>query len=145
MVANVFVLGQRFDHATFDPLDAVPTRGSVDEEGKVATLDQIADSRATTGMFGAGYLEMLAREITFDLRAQALSLAPGGSVELASKGISFGTLRREVDGTWDTSGLEGLPGPSLGRPQPRAPEHARAPERGGLLRRQRQLPDQAPW
>lgn len=113
IVANVFVLGQRFDHVTFDPTDTTPTRGALDEEGKDPTLDQIANSRATTGMFGSGYLEMLAREMTFDLRAQGLALAPGESVELVTKGVSFGTLRRAADGTWDTSEVEGLPAPSL--------------------------------
>jgi hypothetical protein len=31
IVANVFVLGQRFDFATFDPSDPMPTRGTTDE------------------------------------------------------------------------------------------------------------------
>lgn len=113
IVANVFVLGQRFDFATFDPTDAIPTRGALDESGANPTLDMIANSRATTGMFGGGYLEMLAREITFDLKAQAQSLAPGDSVALTSKGISYGTLAREADGSWDTSGVEGIAEPSL--------------------------------
>ena len=34
VVTNVFVLGQRFDFATFDPRDTLPTRGSVDETGR---------------------------------------------------------------------------------------------------------------
>jgi hypothetical protein len=38
IVANVFVLGQRFDHITFDPTDTVPTHGGVDESGSVPTL-----------------------------------------------------------------------------------------------------------
>jgi hypothetical protein len=121
VVANVFVLAQRFDDVTFDPTDTIPTRGSVDEAGKIPTLDQLANSRATTGMFGGGYLEMLAREITFDLRAQGLSVAPGGSVELSAKGISFGTLARAADGAWDTSGVEGLPAPSLASTGPGDP------------------------
>jgi Di-haem oxidoreductase, putative peroxidase len=121
IVANVFVLGQRFDNITFDPTDATPTRGSVDESGASATLNMIANSRATTGMFGSGYLEMLAREITFDLKAQAVALAPGGAVALTSKGISFGVLARAADGTWDTSGVEGLPAPSLASSGPADP------------------------
>lgn len=121
IVANVFVLAQRFDHVTFDPSDAVPGRGALDEEGKIPTLGEVANSRATTGMFGSGYLEMLAREITFDLRAQGLALQPGGSVELTSKGISFGTLARDADGSWDTSGVEGLAPPSLASAGPDSP------------------------
>ena len=61
IVTNVFVLGQRFDFVTFDRADTLPTRGAVDETGRAVTLQTAAASRATTGMFGAGYLEMLAR------------------------------------------------------------------------------------
>src|SRR5205814_1338445 len=57
-VTNVFLLGQRFDFITFDPKDTLPTRGTLDEAGQTATLQTVADLRATTGMFGAGYLEM---------------------------------------------------------------------------------------
>ena len=53
---------------TFDPADALPTRGTVDENGEPAKLQSIANLRATTGMFGAGYLEMLARQITEELQ-----------------------------------------------------------------------------
>ena len=113
IVANVFVLGQRFDHLTFDGDDPIVTRGAFDESGKVPTLDEAANSRATLGMFGSGYIEMLARQITADLQAIRDALAPGESVELRSKGISFGQLARGGDGSWDTSGVEGLIAPSL--------------------------------
>jgi len=113
IVANVFVLGQRFDHLTFDATDTVPTRGGVDEQGNPVTLQTAANSRATLGMFGSGYIEMLAREITFDLRDQGKSLGAGQSMELTSKGVSFGTLARNADGTWDTSGVMGLSPGSL--------------------------------
>jgi hypothetical protein len=113
IVANVFVLGQRFDFATFNADDTQPLKSSHDEHGNTVTLDDIANSRATTSMFGAGYLEMLARQITTDLRQQGSALAPGEQAVLESKGISFGTLQRDVDGTWDTSGVEGLTPMSL--------------------------------
>jgi len=113
IVGNVFVLAQRFDCATFDPDDPIPTKGAVDENGDLVTLDTIANSRATLGMFGSGYYEMLARQITADLQAIRDATAPGESSPLASKGISFGTLARFADGAWDTSGVEGLPAPSL--------------------------------
>jgi hypothetical protein len=61
IVANVFVLGQRFDFATFDGADLTPTRGELDERGLTTRLQSIANSRATLGMFGSGYIEMLAR------------------------------------------------------------------------------------
>jgi len=38
---------------------------------------------------------------------------PGGSVALFAKGVSFGTISRFADGTWDTSKVEGLSALSL--------------------------------
>src|SRR5438270_6145945 len=58
-VANVFVLGQRFDSMSFDRSDSVPTRGGVDELGKLVTMQSAANSRNTLGMFGSGFIEML--------------------------------------------------------------------------------------
>src|SRR5207237_141740 len=69
IVANVFVLGQRFDFATFDGNDAMPTRGVANEQGAPSQLQSIANSRATLGMSGSGFIEMLAQEMTRDLQA----------------------------------------------------------------------------
>ena len=110
---NVFVLGQRFDYATFDHTDPIPTKGAIDERGLPATLQTIADSRKTIGMFGSGFIEMLARQITADLQAIRDATPLGGSRPLVSKGISFGTIARHSDGTWDTSSVIGLPAPAL--------------------------------
>ena len=121
IVANVFVLGQRFDFATFDGGDTVATRGGRDEAGQAITQATVANSRATPGMFGAGYIEMIARQITADLRRQRDSLAPGGSVALQSKGITFGTLRRDSDGSWITTDVEGIGQLSLNTLGPTAP------------------------
>ena len=124
-VANVFVLGQRFDFATFDFMDenedGFPTRGAFDENGMPVTLQTIGNSRASLGMFGSGYIEMLARQMTEDLQAIRDTIAPGGSAALTSKGISFGTLIRNADGSWDTSATEGLVPPSLASAGPDAP------------------------
>src|SRR5262245_60933166 len=108
VVANVFVLAQRFDFATFDRSDLLPTRGAVDERGQAITLQDAADSRATTGMFGAGYLEMLARQITMELQRARDGLRLGETRELVAKGIHFGRLTFTKDGLWDTSKVEGL-------------------------------------
>ncbi len=108
IVTNVFVLGQRFDFVSMDPHDTVATKGAVDEQGKPVTLESFANSRATTGMFGSGYLEMLARQITTDLQAIRDSLKPGQTKELVSKGIHFGTLTRRPDGLFDVSKVEGI-------------------------------------
>ena len=121
IVANVFVLGQRFDFATFDIDDGVPTRGAVDENGELVDLQTIANSRNTLGMFGAGYIEMLARQITADLQAIRDGIASGESAELTSKGIFYGTLARAEDGSWDTTGVEGLPSTSLATDGPDNP------------------------
>ncbi len=110
---NVFVLGQRFDFATFNASDIVPTRGALDERGLAVTLQSIANSRATPDMFGSGYYEMLARQITADLESIRDSLQPGEHVRLTSKGISFGVLARNMDGSWNTSAVEGLPPESM--------------------------------
>lgn len=108
LATNVFVLGQRFDSATFDPNDKLPTRGAADEEGDVLPMDMMANSRATTGLFGAGYLEMLARQITADLQDIRCSIKPGETKELVSKGIHFGKLTLTKSGIWDTSQVTGL-------------------------------------
>ena len=112
-VTNVFVLGQRFDSVTFDPSDTLPTRGAVDEAGQAASLQTIANLRATTGMFGAGYLEMLARQITEELQRIRDSIKMGETKDLIAKGISFGKLTLTKSGLWDTSKVEGLPRLSL--------------------------------
>jgi hypothetical protein len=107
-VTNVFVLGQRFDFVTMSPHDTTATKGSFDESGHPVTLQSIANLRSTTGLFGAGYLEMLARQITGDLQAIRDAMKPGETRELVSKSIRFGTLTRKTDGLWDTSKVEGL-------------------------------------
>jgi hypothetical protein len=113
IVANVFVLGQRFDFATFDPADPTATRGSRDELGRLVTLQSIANERATLGMFGSGFIEMLAREMTEDLQAIRDATPPGGSSPLVAKGVSFGVITRSGNGSWDTSRVEGIPPSSL--------------------------------
>ena len=117
-VANVFVLGQRFDFITFDKEDKLPTRGGVDEQGKPVTLQKVANQRATTGMFGAGYIEMLAREMTEELQTIRDSIRVGETRVLSAKGISFGKLTRRKDAMWDVSQVEGLPRASMLAPTP---------------------------
>jgi cytochrome c peroxidase len=112
-VANVFVLGQRFDFVTFDRDDKVPTRGAVDERSQPVTLSTVGNSRHTPSMFGAGYIEMLAREMTTDLQKIRDSIQRGESRVLISKGVQFGPLARRADGIWDVSNVTGLPRVSL--------------------------------
>src|SRR6266436_5806925 len=112
-VTEVFVLAQRFDHLTLDHSDTITTRGAMDESGKLVTMENATNDRKTIGMNGSGFVEMLARQITADLQAERDATAPGSTTPLASKGISFGILTHNVDGTWDTSQVQGLAAPSL--------------------------------
>jgi hypothetical protein len=113
IVANVFVLGQRFDFATFDGNETLATQGAFDESATLVTLQSIANSRATLGMVGSGYIEMLARQMTADLQAIRDATPPTGSNALVTKGISFGRVARFPNGAWDVSQVEGLVAPSL--------------------------------
>ncbi len=119
-VTNAFIPGQRFDFLTFDGADTITTKGNFDERGLPTTLitngtgvDAATNSRATLGMFGAGFIEMLARQMTSDLQQQRNSVAPGRSVALNSKGVTFGTLARSANGKWDVSRVEGISKQSL--------------------------------
>jgi hypothetical protein len=121
IVANVFVLGQRFDFITFDSGDAVAMKGALDEEGKLPVLQTAANNRNTLGMFGAGFIEMLARQITSDLQAIRDATVPGATSALVSKGISFGSISRDSEGNWITSLVEGIAAPSLATSGPASP------------------------
>jgi Di-haem oxidoreductase, putative peroxidase len=112
-VTEVFVLAQRFDHLTFDHADPVGTRGAVDESGKLVTMENATNDRKTIGMNGSGFVEMLARQMTADLQAQRDATPPGSSTQLMSKGIVFGSLKHNADGTWNVSQVQGLAAPSL--------------------------------
>ena len=120
-VTGVFVLGQRFDFATFDASDPIPTKGSMQENGLPATMQSIADFRATIGMFGSGYIELLAREMTADLQRIRDAIPAGGSMPLVTKGVSFGTLSRGANGSWITTQVEGLSRPSVATTGPGDP------------------------
>jgi hypothetical protein len=87
-------------------------RGSAGAGGDVATRP---DSRDAPHLFGLGLKEMLADEMTTDLRnirAQAVIEASkkGHAVtrQLFSKGISFGSITANPDGGLDTSKVEGV-------------------------------------
>src|SRR5713101_3293170 len=117
----VFVLGQRFDFSTFDHSDPILTRGAKDEAGNFVTEQSIANGRKTVAMHGSGFIELLAREMTADLQAIRGTIPPGGSAPLISKGVSFGTLSRTGGGAWVTTGVTGLPAPSLASSGPASP------------------------
>jgi mono/diheme cytochrome c family protein len=89
-------------------------RGSAGFGGDVATRP---DSRDAPHLFGLGLKEMLADEITADLRAirdNAVVQAAGTSVAvtsiLTSKGIDYGRITAHPDGSVDTSKVVGVDG-----------------------------------
>lgn len=87
-------------------------RGSAGHGGNVFTRP---DSRDAPHLFGLGIVEMLGDEITRDLRDQRdqalldaqLNGAPV-TVALSSKGIDYGSITANPDGSVDTSGLDGV-------------------------------------
>jgi di-heme oxidoreductase (putative peroxidase) len=87
-------------------------RGAAGSGGDVATRP---DSRDAPHLFGLGLKEMLADEITSDLRmirAQAIvaARASGRAVTrpLVGKGISYGSITANADGSLDTSRVQGI-------------------------------------
>ncbi len=121
IVTNALVLGQRFDFITFDRQDKKPTSGNVNEEGVEITFQSLGNFRSTLGMFGSGYIEMLARQMTADLQKIRDMVQPGQARRLKSKGVSFGILGRYKDGFWDTSRAEGIPPAALASSDPDDP------------------------
>ena len=95
--ANVFV-SEGFVNADFDSLDP-----------------QFSNERNSNHLFGAGLVELLAREMTTDLhglRATALQQARSSQqpvkVELLSKGVSYGFITAQPDGVVDLSAIQGI-------------------------------------
>jgi hypothetical protein len=87
-------------------------RGSAGVGGDVVTRP---DSRDAPHLFGLGIKEMLADEITADLRnirrtaiAQAAANKTAVTMPLASKGIQYGSITAKADGTVDVSKVEGV-------------------------------------
>lgn len=96
-VANVFV-SEGFESADFDSLDP-----------------QFSNERGTNHLMGSGLVEMLAREMTLDLRAQrdaglkaARASGEEKRVALSAKGVAFGTIVAKPDGRVDFSRLDGV-------------------------------------
>lgn len=99
--ANVFVLAQ-----AADPVSRI----ILNEDFSDTWLE-----RNTLGMFGSGAIEMLGREMTADLQAEqqgAISKAEVSgqnvTVNLLTKGVSFGELTANPQGGVDTSAVVGV-------------------------------------
>jgi len=94
---NVFV-SEGFQNTDFDNVDP-----------------QFSNERNTNHLFGAGLIELLAREMTSDLiqlRTQALRSARSSespvTIDLETKGVSFGRLTALPDGTINPKSIEGI-------------------------------------
>jgi len=84
---------------------------------------QFSNERNTNILFGSGLRELLAREMSGDLQAirkdavrQAAKTGQPVKVDLVTKGISFGTLTANADGTLDSSGIAGVDKDLIVRP-----------------------------
>jgi mono/diheme cytochrome c family protein len=87
-------------------------RGSAGAGGNVVTRP---DSRDSPHLFGLGLKEMLADEITTDLRgtrdlavAQAQQKKRSVTLKLFSKGVQYGSITGNPDGSVDTSRVKGV-------------------------------------
>ncbi len=94
---NVFA-SEGFESAEFDTIDP-----------------QFSSERGTNHVFGAGLVELLAREMTADLQSArrtaldtARSTGQTQRLKLESKGVDFGWLTVEPDGIADMSELDGV-------------------------------------
>ena len=125
-VANVFVLGQRFEFVDFDDQKEFDFRSELDdrlqyeqEDEDPLTLQNVGNERNTVGMFGAGFVELLAREMTRELLAQeeaiiAEARESGWPVrrDISAKGVDFGSITAHPNGFVYTSEVEGVDGRS---------------------------------
>jgi len=75
----------------------------------------VTSERNTIGLFGAGAIEMLAREMTEDLQAQKIAALERARVQnqnvpvsLETKGVHFGTIVAKPNGSYDASRLQGV-------------------------------------
>ena len=96
-VANVFA-SEGFESADFDSLDP-----------------QFSSERGTNHLFGSGLVELLAREMSYELqsiRDEALSQARAGGTDvrlpLETKGVEFGYISAEPDGSVNLDELDGV-------------------------------------
>lgn len=129
-VANVFSLSQRFEFVDFNNQMEFDHRSELDdrlqyghEDEDPLTLSNVGNERNTVGMFGSGFVELLAREMTHELldteqEAIAEAKKSGWPVrkELYAKGVYFGAITAHPNGFTYTSEVEGVNGDLIVRP-----------------------------
>lgn len=104
-VTNVFV-SEGFESADFDSLDP-----------------QFSNERGSNHLFGAGLVELLAREMTVELKAirkatvaEARRTGQKTTSKLTAKGIDYGSISADPDGVLDLSGIKGVDADLVIRP-----------------------------
>ena len=112
---NIFVRADEVPFASFDG-------GAGDRPGR-QTLRAVGDERNSVGLFGAGFIELLAREMSVELRSIANEAVEESkskntliSKELVAKGVKFGRITARPDGVLDTSEVEGIDADLVIRP-----------------------------
>ena len=105
--ANVFGLVTDISFATLE--------GNVGSQENEPSLIDVTNERNTLGMFGAGLVELLSREISQDLleivketKIEANKTGKDVTTFLLSKGIEFGSITVKSDGFLDVSQVEGV-------------------------------------
>ncbi|HMS16991.1 MAG TPA: di-heme oxidoredictase family protein, partial [Planctomycetota bacterium] len=114
-VANVFVLAQALPYVNFD--------GGEGDNFENWNLDNVGNERNTPGMWGSGFIELLAREITAELHAirdalvsQATTFGITTGTNLIAKGINYGYLESAPNGVLNTAGVLGIDADLIVRP-----------------------------
>ena len=129
-VANVFALADRFDFVDFDDQTHLDHRSEVEElqnpgpqYPEPLNLENVGNERNTVGMFGSGFVELLAREMTRDLQRieeQAIEEArERGQIvrkPLITKGVDFGVIAAHPRGFTYTTEVEGVDGDLIVKP-----------------------------
>ena len=104
---NVFVLADGFHFVNFDQGEG--------DDFLAHNLRTVGNERTSLGLFGSGYIELLAREMTEDLHAtrdearrRARDSGTPATMSLSSKGVGFGAITASPDGVLDTTQVEGV-------------------------------------
>ncbi|MFT5283884.1 MAG: cytochrome c peroxidase [Planctomycetota bacterium] len=113
---NVFVMAENLPNVNFD--------AGPGDNNQNFTLQNVGNERSTPSLFGSGFIELLAREMTTDLlaiEAEAIQTALNSGVDqvrsLDTKGVNFGSLTANgVNGSVDKSQVDGIDSDLLLKP-----------------------------
>ncbi len=129
-IANVFALSQRFEFVDFADQMEFDFRSDLqdrlqyeNEDEETLNIKNVGNERNTVGMFGSGFVELLAREMTRELQAieqEAVAEAKKSGWparrKLIAKGVDFGAITAHPNGFVYTSEVDGVDGDLIVRP-----------------------------